>query len=292
MSRNRLPQSPTDRGGAPSPELEQVLCDLQSSDDWTRANAVRALCPCRRKDWGEPVYRYVSAMRDDPSPIVRGAVQHDLSENRCWTENWEARLIQERRSRRTKVTLALKTVALADLCERLQQETGLPLVAERSVAGEKMTLFCRQRSVRDVMRQLSRTLGYAWEWRGKKEAGHFELMRDPLAPNSEDADARRVRNRVLRSRVSLSFSPSGDAQSRGATDGAAPQVKVTSADLVEALHRASGLPIIADVSALMVLVGTAAFTDRPLGELFDRVADATRMRWRFSDGEWLQFRTD
>src|SRR5687767_8161325 len=97
MSRNRGSQSPSDRGAAPSPELEQVLCDLQSPDDWTRASAVRALCPCRHKDWGVPVYRYVCALRDDPSPLVRSAVQHDLTENR-WTENWEARLIQERRS--------------------------------------------------------------------------------------------------------------------------------------------------------------------------------------------------
>src|SRR5206468_155870 len=108
MSRQRSPQSPDERDEAPSPELQQVLQELESPDEWTRANAVRALCPCRRRDWGEPVYRYVVAMRDDPSPVVRGAVHHDLSENRKWNENWEAALLQERRARKIKVTLAAK----------------------------------------------------------------------------------------------------------------------------------------------------------------------------------------
>src|SRR5215212_6723175 len=140
MSKKQLPQSPAEQSMEPSPELQQVLCDLQSPDDWTRASAVRALCPCRRKDWGVPVYRYVVAMQDDPSPIVRGAVRHDLSENRCWNENWEAALIQERRARRIRVTVGAKATALADLCEQLRIETGLPLSAEASVADDKVTI--------------------------------------------------------------------------------------------------------------------------------------------------------
>jgi hypothetical protein len=306
MSKKQSPQSPAEQTMAPLPELQHVLCDLQSPDDWTRANAVRALCPCRRKDWGVPVYRYVVAMQDDPSPIVRGAVHHDLSENRKWNENWEAALIQERRARRIKVTLAAKATALADLCEWLRAETGLPLFVNRSVADEKVTILCREIPLRAVMRQLSRSLGYSWEWRKKEDTGHLELMRDPQAssPRKADTPARRVRDHLLRSRLSLSLSPGDCEGPEEAADGALQQVKVTSADLLEALHRASGLPIIADYYTRLVAVDAAALTGRPLRELLDSVAEAARMRWQFADGgaeapsarpagtrSWVQFRS-
>src|SRR5262249_49319123 len=61
-----------------------------------------------------------------------------------------------------KVTLALKGMALSDVCERLRADTGVHLLAGNSVADEKVTLFCKQMPLRDVMRQLSRPFGYTW----------------------------------------------------------------------------------------------------------------------------------
>jgi hypothetical protein len=292
MSRQRSPQPPDERDAAPSPELQHVLQELQSPDEWTRANAVRTLCPCRRKDWGEPVYRYVVAMRDDPSPVVRGAVHHDLTENRCWNETWEARLIQERRARKIKVTVAAKAVALADLCEQLRAETGVPLFVEGGVADEKVTILCREMPLRTVMRQLSRSLGYAWEWRKKAEAGRLELIREPQAPGPQKGEpsARRMRDHLMRARLSLSlFGYERGRWPEAAGWGSA--TKVTSADLLEALHRASGMPIIGDYYTRLVTVDTDALADRPLRELLDQVATAARMKWEFADGEWLQFRS-
>jgi hypothetical protein len=300
MSRHRTTHASSEPARAPSPELQQVLCDLQSPDDWTRASAVRSLCPCRRKDWGEPVYRYVVAMQDDPSPIVRGAVRHDLTENRRWNENWEARLIQERRSRKIKVTLAAKAMALADLCELLRLETGLPLAAGGSVADEKVTLFCRLASLRDVMRQLTRALDYSWMWQTKDGTDHFELIRapHPSAPVKLELHPSRLRDRVLRSRASLALSSAGSQQCADEIGtGGAPRVRVTSADLLEALHKAAGLPIIADYTTRLTTVETAAITDRPLGELIPHIAETMRLRWQFLDGGsreaggWLQFRS-
>jgi hypothetical protein len=286
MSRNRSPQSPPEREATASPELQEVLRDLQSPDDWRRASAVRALCPCRRKDWGVPVYRYVVAMQDDPSPIVRGAVHHDLTENRKWNENWEAALIQERRARRIRVTVGAKATALADLCEQLRIETGLPLSAEASVADDKVTIFCRQMPLRAVMRQLCRSLGYDWVWRKKDDAGHLELVRDPHAGSLQKADtpARRVRDHLLRSRVSLPLFAAPEGMGCDEAGSGVRQVKVTSADLLEALHQASGLPIIADYYTRLVAVDIVAFTQRPLRDLLDHVATTMRLRWRFSDG--------
>src|SRR5438046_3052526 len=89
-------------GPAPelSEDLQRILCDLDSPDAGTRAAAVRQLCPCRGADWGVPGFPPVLALRDDPSPVVRHAVQHDLSENRWWTERQELRRLEGREAKR------------------------------------------------------------------------------------------------------------------------------------------------------------------------------------------------
>jgi hypothetical protein len=84
----------------PSEELQRILCELDSPDDGTRAAAVRQLCPCRGADWGVPIFPRVLALRDDPSPVVRHAVQHDLSENPWWTERQELRRLEGRQAKR------------------------------------------------------------------------------------------------------------------------------------------------------------------------------------------------
>jgi hypothetical protein len=73
---------------------------MASPDERTRASAVRELCPCRGTDWGTPVFEHVLALRNDPSPVVRHAVRHDLEENPDWGERHEARRLEGRRVRR------------------------------------------------------------------------------------------------------------------------------------------------------------------------------------------------
>ena len=100
MARDRRPRPFAEPEAEPSPELERILCDLRSPDDQTRADAVRALCPCRGVAWEMPVFPEVIALRDDPSPLVSGAVRHDLQENPDWGERQEARRLEGRQRRR------------------------------------------------------------------------------------------------------------------------------------------------------------------------------------------------
>jgi hypothetical protein len=72
----------------------------------------------------------------------------------------EAAVVDDRLAR--EVTLERKAEALSDLCERLRTDTGIRLTAGRSVADEKVTVFCQKRPLREVMRQLSRPFGYTW----------------------------------------------------------------------------------------------------------------------------------
>ena len=78
----------------PSPALAGILAALQSPEAAVRAQAVRSLCPCRGTAWEQPVFQRVLALRNDPSPVVRQAVEHDLRENPDWGERAEARRME------------------------------------------------------------------------------------------------------------------------------------------------------------------------------------------------------
>jgi hypothetical protein len=69
-------------------------------------------------------------------------------------------------------------------------------------------------------------------------------------------------------------------------------LKVTTADVLEALHRATGLPIVADYYTRLYPPGVASVRNIPLFDALNRLADAMQMRWdRASEGGWLQFRS-
>lgn len=100
MTKKRYAQPRATPAGEPMPMLKQILCDLESPDPATRAGAVRQLCPCRGANWEVPVFPRVLALRNDPSPVVRHAVQHDLRENPEWGERREARRLEGLRQRK------------------------------------------------------------------------------------------------------------------------------------------------------------------------------------------------
>src|SRR5262249_36432025 len=77
-----------------------------------------------------------------------------------------------------KGALSSKATPLAELCDRLRADTGIPLAAGQSVADEKVTVFCQEMPLRDVMRQLSRPFGYAWLRTGKEGDYRYELVQD------------------------------------------------------------------------------------------------------------------
>jgi hypothetical protein len=96
-----------------------------------------------------------------------------------------------------KLTLAFKATALSDVCDRIRTDTGIALEAGRSVADEKVTLFCRESPLRDVMRQLSRPFGYTWLRTGKEGAYRYELAQDLRSQLLEEDLRNRDRNAAL-----------------------------------------------------------------------------------------------
>jgi hypothetical protein len=313
MNEKRSIQSRPTESAALPPELKRILTDLQSPDATTRACAVRTLCPCRGVPWGVPVFRYVWAMRNDPNPIVRRAVRHDLKENPWWSERHETHPPVGPHPRAVKLTLALKGMALSDLCDRLRTETGVPLVAEPGVADDKVTLLCERTPLRDLIRHLSRALEYAWVWKQRKGIYRYELVRDPRAPRPKElrdrdrqegipapaweisgsrtisfppknaaTHAKLARDRAMRRRVDVPRSGwSGEVNSRA---------RVTSADVLEALHQATGMPIIADFYTRLIDSEEVTARGQTLFDVLNHLADAMRLRW-WKDGDWLHFRS-
>jgi RNA polymerase sigma-70 factor, ECF subfamily len=96
-----------------------------------------------------------------------------------------------------KLTLAVKATALADLCAHLASETGIKIVAGASVADEKVTLFCKQMRLRDVMRQLSRPFGYTWLRSGTVGEYRYELVQDLKSQLLEEELRNRDRHEAL-----------------------------------------------------------------------------------------------
>jgi hypothetical protein len=66
--------------------------------------------------------------------------------------------------------------------------------------------------------------------------------------------------------------------------------QVTTADVLEALHRAAGLPIVADYYTRLYEPDEVSARDQPLYEALNQLADAMRLRWK-KEGGWLQFRS-
>jgi hypothetical protein len=318
MNEERMPETtkaggeePSPAGNAVPPELQGILCDLQSPDANTRARAVRALCPCRGIQWGVPVFPYGRKMLHDPNPIVRRAVRHDLNENPWWSERRETRPDFGPHPRTIKVTLAIKGTALGDRCDRWRVDTGLPLVADPRLARHRVTLLCRQMPLRDVLRQLSRLLECPWVWTRSRGTNRYELRRDspslvsgePRRPGRQAAqkrqqhasaatsrpdaacvNARLAHDRALRQRITLQ-------PTAATTSLSSPRnTRLSSADVLEAIHHATGLPIVADFSAQLYPVEDVSACDQSLFAMLNQISTAMELSWHKEADGWLQFR--
>jgi hypothetical protein len=98
-------------------------------------------------------------------------------------------------------------------------------------------------------------------------------------PNNGQVNASLATDPALRRPATLSLA----VGSKGAR-------KVDTADVLEAIHLASGSPVVGDYYTRLYAAETLSTRNMPLFEALNRLADATRLRWR-REGAWLQFRT-
>jgi hypothetical protein len=65
---------------------------------------------------------------------------------------------------------------------------------------------------------------------------------------------------------------------------------VTTADLLEALHRATGSPLVGDFYTRLYSPSAVSVREQPLLEILNHGADTMRLRWNKDEG-WLEFRS-
>jgi Putative zinc-finger len=113
-----------------------------------------------------------------------------------------------------------------------------------------------------------------------------------LQPDNAVINAKLAGDPALRPRVAIQTRPSCSlSPSTGGEAGApAPAPKATTADVLEALHRASGSPIVADYYTRLYKLEEVAVKNRLLFETLDLLADRMRLRWH-KKGRWLEFRS-
>lgn len=93
------------------------------------------------------------------------------------TYRQEREIVDARLQRR--VTLGLKRVSFADLCDELTKQTGVTFTAARGVADDKITIFCTNRPARDLLREVARLFNFAWERLGEEGEYRYRL-KQPL----------------------------------------------------------------------------------------------------------------
>jgi RNA polymerase sigma-70 factor, ECF subfamily len=107
-----------------------------------------------------------------------------------------------------------------------------------------------------------------------------------LNPETAGANVRSAQEPALRARVTVE--PGGDASAAGAIAPREP--KVGTDDVLEALHRATGMNLVADHYTRLYQASTVSVRDVPLHAALDQLAGAMRLRWRREEG-WFQFRS-
>ena len=126
-----------------------------------------------------------------------------------------------------KVTLAAKAMPFADFCRQLRQKTGIELKAGRSVADEKVTLFCEDCALHDVMRQITHVFGFTWRRLGDEDRFRYELAQELRAQLAEEE----LRNQD----VNAAIASLGDAM-----EVYRPHVGKTLAQLKQEAEKANG----------------------------------------------------
>jgi hypothetical protein len=182
------PQPPMPSGGDVTRLHGDPLADAQQG----------VSMPAETWDAVERRVRHTVPVRDDfvlvPFPRLASTADRSIAEA-VESYKHEAAVVDPRLSR--AVTVQQKATALSDLCDHLRADTGIALTAGSSVADEKVTVFCEKRSLRDVMRQLSRPFGYTWLRTGKAAEYRYELVQDLRSQLLEEELRNRDRNEAL-----------------------------------------------------------------------------------------------
>jgi RNA polymerase sigma-70 factor, ECF subfamily len=114
-----------------------------------------------------------------------------------------------------------------------------------------------------------------------------------LRPDNKMVNAKVPHDPALRRRVTIQPEPSCPPPAQGSgtpAAGSMPDRKATSADVMQALHRATGLPIVADYYTRLFPADTVSVQSQSLFDVLNQLTDTMHLRWN-KEEDWLQFRS-
>lgn len=115
------------------------------------------------------------------------------------TQATEALRIQQREKEivdarlQTKLTVGVGALAFSELCAELSRKSGIELTAGAAVADDKITLYCTDKPLREIMRQVNRVFGFTWERSGTEGAYRYKLI-EPLKAKLAEEELRNRSN--------------------------------------------------------------------------------------------------
>jgi hypothetical protein len=109
---------------------------------------------------------------------------------------------------------------------------------------------------------------------------------DATRPENSRANRRHAADQSLAMLVTLRPEPSCES----GRQGSAAEERVSTADVLEALHRSTGRAIVADYYTRLFAAPEVTVRNMRLFEALNQLSDAMRLRWN-KDGDWLQFRS-
>jgi hypothetical protein len=96
-----------------------------------------------------------------------------------------------------KLNETVKGLPFSDLCAQWTAQTGVEFTAAKTVADDKITLFCKERPVRDMMRAITQVFGFKWRRSGEPGKYTYEVYQDLRGQLMEEELRNKDRNEAL-----------------------------------------------------------------------------------------------
>ncbi len=133
---------------------------------------------------------------DVPFPLIASTNGYDSTTVNAISRYRQEREIVDARLQR-KITLGKKRVSFSDLCAHLETQTGISFAANKSVADDKITIFCTDRPLRDLMREIATLFNFTWQRSGEEGAYQYRVTQPLRAQLVEEELRNHDRNEAL-----------------------------------------------------------------------------------------------
>jgi hypothetical protein len=192
-----LARTPAEPGAPRMPQIPIDDIDFVNRDAGAAPGRWARLEPDENSQLQADLMRSVKSGDDFvsvPLPQLAGVSSSSLAAaKRAWQS--EKAIVDPRLVR--KMTLGVKSLSFADLCKQWTSETGIEFSAARTVADDKVTLFCKAKPLRDIMRQITQVFGFLWRRIGDEGQYRYELYQDLRGQLVEEELRNRDRNEAL-----------------------------------------------------------------------------------------------